>query len=146
MMARGQLWTPRRVPAPYELPGADDVADARVDADMPSDRLLTLSTYRRTLRHFEFPTRESVLTATPKHLADLGDHRADILKLCKAGDPDVMAALFTPNDDNAELWSVAMVDRISPTQRLLTFQFSCDDTEAERALWAALKVVLAARP
>jgi hypothetical protein len=40
---------------------------------------------------------------------------------------------------------VAMVDRISPTQRLLTFQFSCDDADAERALWAALKVVLAAR-
>jgi hypothetical protein len=113
---------------------------------MPSDRLLKLSTYRRALRHFEFPTRESVLTATPKHLHDLGDHQADIVKLCKAGDPDVMAALFLPNGDNSELWSVAMVDRVSPTQRLLTFQFSCDDDEAERALWAALKVVSPTRP
>jgi hypothetical protein len=112
---------------------------------MPSDRLLKLSTYRRALRHFDFPTRESVLTATPKHLAELGDHRAEIVTLCKAGDPAVMAALFTPNDDNAELWSVAAVDRISPTQQLLTFQFACDDPEAERAMWAALKVVLATK-
>jgi hypothetical protein len=132
-------------PAPHRHPGTGREADARVVTGMPSDRLLKLSTFRRTLRHFEFPTRESVLTATPKHLHDLGDHRAEIIKLCKAGAPDVMAALFTPNDDNSELWSVAMVDRASPTQSLLTFQFTCDNAEAERALWAALKVVLAAR-
>lgn len=59
--------------------------------------------------------------------------------------PAVMAALFTPNGDNSELWSVAMVDGISPTQRLLTFQFNCDDAKAERAMCAALKLVPAAR-
>jgi hypothetical protein len=68
------------------------------------------------------------------------------MRLVAAGDPDVMAALFTPNGDNSELWSVAAVDRVSPTQRLLTFQFSCDDPDAERRMWAALKSVLRHAP
>jgi hypothetical protein len=90
-------------------------------------------------------TGQTLKSATPKHLAALDDHRADILRLCKAGDPDVIAALFAPSDDNSESWSVAAVDRISPTQRLLTFQFSWDDPEQERAMWAAVRTVLAAR-
>ena len=107
-----------------------------------ADRLLLLSTYRRALRHHRLASPQAVRAASPETLAELGDHCADIVRLVADGHPDVMAALFAPNDDNSELWSVALVDRVSPTQRLLTFQYHCDDPEAERRMWAALRLVL----
>lgn len=102
-----------------------------------SDRLLLLSTYRRVLRHHRLMSPQAVRAASPEQLAALGEHRAGIVRLVEEGHPDVMALLFDRQGE--DWWSVAMLDNLHHTRRLLTFQFDCDDPEQERRMWAALR-------
>lgn len=105
-----------------------------------SDRLLLLSTYRRVLRHHRLASPQAVRAASPEQLAALGDHRADIVRLVEEAHPDVMALLFDRQGE--DWWSVAMLDNLHHTRRLLTFQFDCDDPEQERRMWAALRAAM----
>ena len=118
---------------------------------MAPDRLTDLSTYRRVLRQHQFTTPESVLRATRERLVLLHAHRTTIVRLVKAGDPDVLRALFADRD--AVDWHVAglsshpgcrllVVSRGKETLLSLVYCIG-DGGDEERAAWQALKSGLA---
>jgi hypothetical protein len=119
----------------------------------PRDRLYRLSTYRLALRSNDFTSPASVLNATGKQLAGLPpQHRADIVRIVRAGDPDVMRALFLPRVPID--WQVAGMDS-DPFARLISVSRSAgarvhdqivdltyridDDGRDERHAWVVLR-------
>ncbi len=106
---------------------------------MSDDRLLRLGMARGVLRWARIESPEAFRRATPKQLADLGDHAAVLRRLIGEGRADVLAALFDPPD-----WYVALL-LTDPRDRLLCVEggerliYCVDDTEGERRAWAAVK-------
>ena len=76
--------------------------------------------------------------ATPKQLADLGDHGPLLRRLLREARPHVIAALFDPPD-----WYVALL-LTDPQDRLLcidgreTISYRADDPKAGRRAWVAI--------
>jgi hypothetical protein len=115
-----------------------------------TDRLMELSGFRLLLRHWQFDTTESVLTAPRERLAELHHRHGEVVALVKAGDPDVMWALFMPNDPLD--WHVAAIGT-DPGARLLAVSrgfdrvasshYRIDDGSDERRAWATLRSAVA---
>ena len=103
------------------------------------DRLLRLGMARGALRWAWIETPEAFRRATPKQLADLGDHAPLLRRLIGEGRPDVLAALFDAPD-----WYVALL-LTDPRDRLLCIEsgerliYRADDPEGERRAWAAIR-------
>ena len=102
------------------------------------DRLVRLGMARAALRWANVGSPEAFRRATPKQLADVGDHAPLLRRLMREARPDVLAALFNPPD-----WYVALL-LMDPADRLLcidgreAIQYRADDPEAERRAWAAI--------
>jgi hypothetical protein len=77
-----------------------------------SDRVVVLSTYRLALRHAGLTSPEAIRVATPDQLARLRDHRAAILVLVRAGNPDVLRALLCPREPIE--WQCAILSPAGP--------------------------------
>src|SRR5262245_4011651 len=112
------------------------------------DRLLMRSTCRLALRSAGLASPEAVLSATPDQLTRLDVHRAEILALVKAGNADVVRALFLPQEPID--WQLALITS-EPGVRLLTVtrgsagrvvetpvSLTFSDREGERRAWRAL--------
>jgi hypothetical protein len=121
-----------------------------------TDRLLTLSGYRLALRHARLDSPAAVRDAGREQLAGLADDRAAIVRLVRAGDEDVIRALFVPEDQLD--WRVALLTS-DPGARLLSVWQGqtmllklayrvdagvADGSPDERRAWAELKAVLRA--
>lgn len=123
---------------------------------LPPDRLWRLSTFRLALRHGGYTTPEALLATTGKQRNQLA-HAAEILKLVRTADPDVMLALFLPRVPVD--WEVAGLDS-DPDGRILIVGKSAgarvheylvnlsyrvdDDGSQERRAWALLLAALRA--
>lgn len=119
------------------------------------DRLYHLSGYRLALRHNLFTTPESVLTASPTRLADLRQCRGEILRIVRAGNPDVLRALFLPqvpldwsvaglqSHPGARILSVSIGSKMVVKEQLVQLIYRVDDDGSdERRAWIALRDAL----
>jgi hypothetical protein len=84
---------------------------------MSKDRLYVLSGIRLMRRTNVFLSPDDVLTATSERLGVLHRHRAEVVRLVRQGDPDVLHALFVPQEELA--WMVAGISS-DPSARLLS--------------------------
>ena len=102
------------------------------------DRLVRLGMALAALRWARIDSPEAFTRATPKQLADLGDHVPLLRRLMREARPHVLAALFHLPD-----WYVALL-LTDPADRLLcidgreAIQYRADDAEAERRAWMAI--------
>jgi hypothetical protein len=112
-----------------------------------SDRLLSLSTCRLALQSARLESPEAVRSATPEQFTELRTHRAEIVRLVKNGNPDVLAALFGPLDWAAAALSHPEGGRLLSVRRgkelIISLVYSPDD---EREAWAALKSAFRSEP
>lgn len=119
-----------------------------------SDRLLTLSTYRLALRSANMTSADAVLHAAPDQLAR---HRKEILRLVGERHPDVMRALFCPQEPID--WQVALITASPGTRHLwvtkgavgridetlVSTSWRLGDADAERRAWRALVAAISRR-
>jgi hypothetical protein len=134
-------------------------------SDPPSlrrDRLLRLSTCRLALRQAGLETPEAVLEAPPELRRWYRHCFGEIVQLVERRHPDVMLALFWPEQAHGVDWQAAILGSGASIERLLSVDRGpivgarenlvlvtyCidDDGTAERAAWRALVRTLRASP